>query len=269
MEAGDHPASDVAARLPVECNVPIETLQINIEKSIARGTPLIRAIPPHDQVAIIVGGGPSTEDLIEEIRTGAVQGCHIFALNGAGVWLRGQGIVADAVILLDARPSNARFAKGLDPRTLVYIATQCDESVFEAAKDNPVVAWHVPIGQTFEDDRPTVMIGGSTSTGMRALRLVHVLGYRAVHLYGYDSSYRDGEAHAYDQYENANDRVMEAVCGGRAFISTPWMIRQADDFQRIAFGLIQEGMTIAVHGDGLLPEMAYQVGLLMQAAERA
>ena len=34
------------------------------------------------------------------------------------------------------------------------------------------------------------------------------------------------------------------------------MIRQADDFRMMAPGLMAEGLTIHVHGDGLLPAVA-------------
>lgn len=255
-EAGDFPASDVAALLPLACNVTDEILFDNVSKAIARGTPLIQACEPHGTVGAIVGGGPSAEGDLPLIRALADEGAHVFALNGAGQWLLRHGITPHALILLDARPHNARFIAGMPATTILYLATQCDESVFAAGANHPVVAWHPPLGRGFGDDRPTVMIGGGTSTGNRAPRLLHVLGYRTSHLFGYDSSYRDGDAHAYDQFENVNDVPRECICGGRAFVSTAWMIRQADDFQHIAAGLIAEGMTLHVHGDGLLPEVA-------------
>lgn len=258
-EAGDSPASPVAALLPLTCNVSDEVLFGNVEKTIKRGVPLIQACEPHERIAVLVGGGPSAEDGIGIIRDLYEKGADIFALNGAGLWLQGHGIAAHALILLDARAHNAKFVRNLWPQITLYIASQCDPAVFEAARWHKVIAWHPPLGRGFGDDRQTVMIGGSTTTGMRAMRLVHVLGYRAVHLFGYDSSYRDGDAHSYDQFENATDVPRRCVCGNRAFVSTAWMIRQADDFRHIAFGLIAEGLNIHVHGDGLLPQVARQM----------
>src|ERR1700674_665739 len=82
-EAGDFPASSVAAALPLVCNVPDEVLYANIAATVARGHPLIKATAPHDGVALLVGGGPSIEDDLEEIRKLWRAGATIFALNGA------------------------------------------------------------------------------------------------------------------------------------------------------------------------------------------
>ena len=258
-EAGDHPPSPLAALLPLACNVPMETLADNVNRSIERGGELLQAQPPHDGVAVIIGGGPSIEDQVGTLRLHSASGHHLFAMNGSGLWLQRQGIVPQALILLDARPHNARFVQGLDRRVVLYIASQCDEIVFAAAKNHRVIMWHPTLSHPNADTRPNVNIGGGTSTGNRALRLVHVIGYREAHLYGYDSSYRDGDSHAFDQFENAGDRAIEIYCGGRWFVTTPWMARQAEDFQKIAMGLIAEGLAIHVHGDGLLPEVARQM----------
>jgi hypothetical protein len=257
-EAGDFPASPIADALPLVCNVADEVLYANIRKTIERGTPLVQACEPHEHVAILVGGGPSAEDDLEVIRDNARAGNQIFALNGAGLWLQRHGIQPDAVIILDARPHNVRFVHGLHPDIVLYLASQCDESLFEAGRSHDVVTWHPPMGglSGIREMRATTFIGGSTTVGLRAMRLVHVLGYREVHLFGYDSSYRDGDAHAYDQHENGVDRPRECGVGNRIFVSTAWMIRQADDFRWISAGLMTEGMSVHVHGDGLLPAIA-------------
>ena len=106
----------------------------------------------------------------------------------------------------------------------------------------------------------TVLIGGSTTVGMRGLRIAHVLGYREMHLFGYDSSYSDVGAHAYPQAENDADTLRECVVAGHTFVSTAWMIRQADDFRLIGTSLVCEGVRLHVHGYGLLPTIAQEMG---------
>lgn len=267
-EAGDFPVSPIAEALPLKCNVDDAVLYANVRAAIATGVPFIKPIPPHDGVALLVGGGPSIEGEFGDLAARKVNGATVFALNGAGHWLVDRGLVPDATIVLDARTHNARFVEGLPKQVKLYLAAQCDSSLFEAGKDHDIIGWHVPFGGN--SDIPLtedmILIGGSTTVGMRALRLVHVLGYREVHLYGYDSSFKDGFAHAYDQPENSNDRIRECVVNGRAFVSTAWMIRQADDFQFIAEGLMAEGMHIHVHGDGLLPEVARALGQALKEA---
>ncbi len=262
QEAGDAPPSPIAEALPLVCNVADEVLYSNIRKTVERGTPVIEAKAPHERIAVLVGGGPSAEDELSTIRwRHMVKGHTIFALNGAGLWLQDEGIQPDAVIVLDARPHNVKFLQGLRRQTMLYLASQCDETLFHEGRKHEIIAWHPTMGgqSGVKEERDTIFIGGSTTVGMRALRLVHVLGYRAVHLFGYDSSFRDGDAHAYDQAENANDRPRGCVVGDRAFVSTAWMIRQADDFRMMAPGFMEEGLSIHVHGDGLLPELARQM----------
>lgn len=268
QEAGDFPASSIAEALPLKCNVSDDVLYANIKAAMDSGVPFVRAVPPHGGVALIVGGGPSAEFDLDEIKARQADGQIVFALNGAAWWLLNNGITPNAMVVLDARPHNAKFVRGLPNEVRLYLAAQCNPAVFDAGKGHRIKAWHVPLGgkSNIPVTEDMILIGGSTTVGMRALRLVHVLGYREVHLFGYDSSYRDGYAHSYDQPENSNDRIRECVVNNRAFVSTAWMIRQADDFQFIAEGLMAEGMSIHVHGDGLLPEVARALGQALKEA---
>jgi hypothetical protein len=94
----------------------------------------------------------------------------------------------------------------------------------------------------------TVLIGEGTVVGVRALRLVHVLGYREIHLFGLDCSFRDGVSHAYAQPENDADMPRDCVVGEEKFVSTAWMIRQAEDLQNLSVSLMGAGALIGVHG---------------------
>ena len=261
-EAGDFPASDISRALPLVCNQPDEVIYGNVRKAVERGYPIIKACPPHNSVALLVGGGPSLVDDLEDIRERKKAGAHLFALGGAGLWLQERGIVPDGLIILDSRPFNVRFVKGLDKSVNLLLSTQCDPSVFEAGEGHEIVSWHPHLGgkSGVREDRDTVLIGGSTTVGMRALRIAHVLGYREIHLYGYDSSYRGNESHPYPQPENDGDTLREVTVAGNRFVSTAWMIRQADDFRLIAYSLLCEGVSLHVHGFGLLPTIAHEMG---------
>lgn len=260
-EAGDFPPSHISEALPLVCNTDEALLYRNMQAAVDAQWPILNAAEPHDGVAILVGGGPSLADDVDQIRAMQNAGAHVFALNNAGRWLHDRGIVPYALVVLDARSHNVRFIRGLPCSVKLYLATQCDPALFAEGQDHDITAWHAPMGgkSGVVEHRNTVLIGGSTTVGMRALRLVHVLGYRTAHLFGYDSSFAGSQGHAYPQPENENDGLRECEVGDRKFLSTAWMIRQADDFRHIAFGLMHEGLTIHVHGDGLLPEVARQM----------
>jgi hypothetical protein len=261
-EAGDYPASDLSRTLPLVCNVEDKVLYANVQRAVEAGYPILEMRHAHNDVALLVGGGPSLADDVEDIRQRKAQGAHIFALNGAGLWLQERGIIPDCVVILDARPHNARFVAGLDQSVICLLATQCDAAIFEAAGTRHIVAWHPNLGgkSGVVEKRATVLIGGSTTVGMRTMRIAHVLGYRELHLFGYDSSYRDMQHHAYRQDENSTELLRECVVGGQTFVSSAWMIRQAGDFPLICGGLMCEGTSVHVHGNGLLPAIATEMG---------
>lgn len=238
---------------PVFANVGDGVFLSNIRKSIQRDLPWLQGAPQNDRVAVIVGGGPSLVDTIESIRALKNAGCDVVAVNNTARFLTGHGIEPDKHVLLDARASNARFVTDVPE---YYIASQCAEETFDAAADKNVTLWHPHVEgvQEIIGDRETALIGGGTTVGLQSIAIMYALGYRSFHLFGYDSSYRHSEGHAYAQPENDDDEVIEVLLNGRRFLCARWMAHQADEFKNVASQLTD--CEIAVYGDGLLPYMA-------------
>jgi hypothetical protein len=95
---------------------------------------------------------------------------------------------------------------------------------------------------------------------LTALALCYALGYRQMHLYGYDSSDRDGASHAYAQMESGAENDRRDIWFGReCFSCSPAMYAQAQAFPDFAALLANNGVTITVHGSGLLPTIARSV----------
>ena len=99
------------------------------------------------------------------------------------------------------------------------------------------------------------LVGGGAAVGNSALCLAYVMGYRRFEVFGYDSSHRGEASHAYDQPMNRFIPVAEVEWGGRTYRSSVAMKAQAEKFQITGQALVQQGCTINVHGDGLLPAM--------------
>jgi len=196
---------------------------------------------------VIVGGGPSLNDPITmvELHHRIAEGCAIWALNGTYRWLLDRKICADAIVLLDARAENERFARGISSDTTAYVASQCHPAVYDALLPDQIVRFDLE-----------VMGDCGTTVGMHAIAVAFVEGFRKIHLYGFDSSYREGEGHAYQQDLNAAERIVDAHVGDKVFRAAPWMARQAQDFAEMAQVIAAAGGEIIVHGDGLLPEVA-------------
>lgn len=230
----------------------------NVCANIDRDVPWLNAIEPHDKHAVLVGGGPSLADTLPEIRRRAADGQHIFALNGTAQYLRDNGIEPTCGVILDPRAENARFVL---PGLKWLLASQCAPEVFEAAGESALM-WHFPLEGAQElipaerrDD--ALWIAGAISVGLTAMCLVAGLGYRKIHLYGYDSSDREDASHAYAQHETTAElKRVTAWCNGQEFKCGIAMYAQAHSFQRFAEMLAELGAIITVHGDGLLPTIA-------------
>lgn len=213
----------------------------------------------HDLHAVIVGGGPSLKENLAEIKLRQDNGQKIFATNNTFKFLKDNGITADFHVMLDARPENAEF---VPDEGVCYYASQCHPNVFEKAQN--VNIWHSMADGINEilgnDPRPTSFVGGGSSVGLKSMSLAYLLGYRQLHIYGMDSSYREEEGHAYAQKLNENEKVISVTLSDRQFKAAPWMVTQVEEFQALAPQLVDLGCILTIHGDGLLQHMA-QVGI--------
>ncbi len=238
-------------------NVPDNILFENILHNSKRPLSWVKSVAAHDGHAVMVGGGPSSTDWIEEIHWRQSIGQTIFALNGAAKWLYEQGITADYQVVLDARVQNKWFI-GYAKKYL--LASQCHPILFDRVPPSDTKLWHQDYPDNMEQfdaalpaDCPAhALIGGGTTVGLSGLALVYALGYRQLHLYGYDSSFRNGESHAYTQIDNQAIPCVNTV-EGREFHTTLSMAQQAELFPQLSDMLIDAGCVITIRGDGLLP----------------
>lgn len=244
------------ADIKVEPNTEYGTAVANVRSSIARDLPWLSERAPHAGHAVIVGGGPSVAANLEEIARRQREGQTIFAGGGAARYLMKNGILPDCQVLLDARADNAQLILPEARRHLV--CSQCDPGVFDRLVGRNVTLYHansVATERTLRGGRPAYLISTGSTVSLITMGIVYVEGYRFMHLFGMDSSYT-ADRHAYEQKLNDEDRVVEAVVGGRAFKCAPWMVAQAEQFQIVARELAEADCVITVAGDGLLPHIA-------------
>jgi len=261
------------ADLDTICNTQNAILQRNIRYACSLDLPWFDFAPDHDRHVCLIGGGPSLQDSVNEIAAMKAFGHQIWALNGTHDWLVSRGIMPDAMVLLDARADNVRFVRNPRAGVTYYVASQCDQAIFDALKGMDVVVYH-----NLTEGAPEILeeiatktahlFGGGTTVGMKAMILARKMGYKSFHLYGFDSCYRLDEHHAYEQDLNSGERVLEAFCSGRQFKCAPWMITQAQDFERIAHELIEDDCTLVVAGDGLIPHIARMMSAVQDSPDQ-
>lgn len=245
------------------CNTSEDEILANVRHNSRRELPWLKAVPPHEGIAVLVGGGPSLPDTLEAIQILAAQGATIFALNGSEKWLLEHAIATDHHFVIDPRPSNLKFLEGSRASSF-YINSQCNPVLFDYLTGRKVTVCHMAddvIQEIIFGMRPdAIMIGGGITIGFTAMSLAMALGYRTMHLFGYDSSDREGDAHAYAQSEDgAESERMEVWVAGKMFRGQPAFVSQAYAFPRWASILMRHGAAIHVHGSGLLPTVALEM----------
>lgn len=246
------------AELDAVCNVEASRVEANIRENCKRPIPWLDLSKIHEGQAVIVGGGPSLQRTLPEIQWRKSIGQTIIAVNGSAKFLNAHGIKPDMHVVIDARPENAAFLRA--PSDQQFIASQCAGETFDAASNPTLFHMNIPgIDDIIPNDRMAHLISSGTTVGLAAMAIAYTQGYRAIHLHGFDSSI-DERHHAYVQPQNDDDAVVEAMVEGVTFKSTPWMIKQVQQFQELALQLADVGVVITVAGDGLLPFVAHKMG---------
>lgn len=232
----------------VTSNTPDEQILENLKGNCRRET-LTAQVPAHTGTAILCGGGPSLEDTLEWVEAAQSAGGIVFALNGAATFLLRHGITPDYQVIMDAKPETLGL---VEPSARSHLfAAQVDPSLFDAVPT--AIQWYSAGGDLIPE--VSLVIGGSFTVGNTALGLVYALGYRRMECFGYDSSHRERKSHAYPQPMNDDDPLTVVEFGGKKYLCSVVMRLQAKWFMQRAAALKEAGVSLQVHGEGLLPAM--------------
>lgn len=255
-----NPGASAPLILPVHviCNTSDDDLHRNIRTNSARPRQIMRrwvkSEDAHTGVAVLVGSGPSLAESLAEIKAHADAGHTVFAMNGAASFLAGHVIMPDYQVMIDPREETKQL---VGPARDHLIASQCHPVIFEALPHAKL--YHLQI-EGIDDDlpeypHPFALIGGAASVGNTSTVLAYVMGYRHLHLYGYDSSHRDAQSHAFHQRMNDGEPNCVVLWNGKTYRTSLTMKLQAEKAQETLRALEAAGVQIHVHGSGLLPDM--------------
>ena len=216
----------------------------------------------------LAGGGPSIRNHLDELRKFDT----VMAAGSSHDFLVANGIKVKYCLLLDAHSTvTASYIQHPSPDTTYLVATHCPESVFAALEGFPVVMWHCIMDSQMEFleqvDPGFQGLGGGCTSGLRAMGMATVLGYRNLHMFGYDSCLPESdESHAYplqsEEIENegiARDKVYEIKFGiggpgEKLYRCLGYQLAQAQNFE----GLIAAHHKLfkcTFHGGGLLSDI--------------
>ena len=157
-------------------NLGEEAVLQNVTHNIQAGWNQIIPGPTNDTEVIMLGGGPSLDSQIDEIRALKASGAKIVTLNGAYHWAHEQGLDPVTQIIVDARHFNARFTHPVRENCKYLIASQCDPSVLDGLPHERTWLWHTSadfIRPTLEKHLPYWFgVPGGSTVLLRAIPLL-------------------------------------------------------------------------------------------------
>jgi len=202
--------------------------------------------------------------------------------------LLANGIKPWACVVLDPRSIEGESTHGIvrkdlfktiDPSTKFFIASMTDPSVtkYLIEKKANVYGWHAfteslrneeEREQEIKDQKITVMedlgipegatlITGGTCAAMRILGIMHTMGFRKYHLFGFDSSLKDEPTKEQKKEttgaedEEPKPKYLQVNVRGENFWTTGELLAMAQDCERI-FNDTTMNMTINFHGKDTL-----------------
>ena len=213
-----------------------------------------------DEAIALVGGGPSLSSVdykLADYNTIILCGSvHDYVLD----WLS----IGDRkiyCIVCDADPIMCEYLSEKDERITYLVASQCDKSMFEHLKDMPKkYLWHSAGNEAQNKvfkEGAKLIVGGCT-IGTRAIGMAMAMGFKKIHLFGFDSCLSDNyKHHAYDfkkpKEESLGDIKDIKIDGpdSPTFKVAGYMLAQIFDFQYILKNYA-DILDIEIFGDGAL-----------------
>jgi len=245
-------------------NTEDEVIREQTKINIQRGLNEARPYEQQDTELIILAGGPSINDYIDEIKINKRLGIPIVTLNGAYNWALEHGIKPDVQIVLDARELNKRFVEPVIPSCQYFIASQCHPSLFDSLPPEQVLLWHSgadvarSVVEELGIERDIYPTYGGMTIPLRAIPLLLMLGFHRFCIYGFDSCITHDRHHGYAQPENDGQTVVEVTCNGdKTFKCNGWHITQCHEWLELQ-AMIGDLCDIDIKGDGLIAETVKQ-----------
>ena len=214
----------------------------NIQSCMERGLPEMKAFPLHGGRWNICAGGPSLRKEVKRIKK--AKGV-IVSLNGTHDYLLSKKVNPDVFVLTDPQEHCERFVKHPRKEITYLIAAHCDPKVFDNLEGYDCKVWY-----PLDYELPVkVAIGGGTTVGLRAINIGYTLGYRDIHLWGFDGCVKESH-HAYPQPENDNEPTKVVRYHGKNYIMTEWQCAQAHNFEEMLRKHLD--FNITVHSNGVI-----------------
>ena len=263
---------------PKDC-MPKEDIMGNVKENTKLINTWINRGKPHNETAIIVSGGPSTdwEELKNTIQMEGEENCKVVCVKHSYPNLLKRNIIPWACIILDPRPIGGVSTHGVVRKslfktihkdTIFMPASMTDPSITKLIqkKTKKVIGWHaftqslqenikdsvkngaVKVDEELGIDEGATMIVGGTCAAMRSVGLMHTLGFRNFHLFGYDCSMPEPSEEEKKEFtDEGKPKYIKVAVKDKEFWTTGELIAMGQDCEKL-FEKEDVDMRINFHG---------------------
>ena len=252
---------------PRDC-VPKDFIKDNIQNNMKLITTWLGKFPIHKGNVILVSGGPylNINKLKQHIKNNP--NSKIVCVKHSYPTLINNGILPWACIVLDPRPITGvsthgivreELFKKIEKKTKFFVASMTDPSVTEylIAKGAEIHGWHayteslrdpneqkktiknnsVTLNPAIGIPQGSTLITGGTCAAMRALGIMHTMGFRHFDLFGFDSSMEEPTKEQMKETTGAEDeeprpKYFQVGVGDKNYWTTGELLAMAQDCEK-------------------------------------
>ena len=258
--------------VPKDC-VEKDDLRENILRNMEMIDRWVDWCKPHADLGIIASAGPSLAKTMETIKAHVDGGnpngtlARVMAVKHSYPTLLKAGIVPWGCIVLDPRSINGtsthgivrtELFKNIHPDTIWFVSSMTNPEVTEMLikEGARIMGWHAYSNTALK--LPEIaghrLITGGTCAAMRSIGLMHTLGFRKLHLHGYDSCTEGVPKDPMEKTEDGKPKWLKVELNGREFWTTGELVAQAQDFEKL-LEREDNDYELTVFGDGIVQEM--------------
>lgn len=255
----------------INSTVAFENIKTNLKRpNIGRFTklPEFMKVKGNEPIAI-VGGGPSVKDHLDDIKSFT----NIISAGSVHDWLIDSGVIPTYASVCDPDKIMCNYMQKHRDGIKYLLASACDPAVYELLKDREVHLWHchsddyqqkfLDLGYDGDGEGEYHGVGGGCTVGLRSISLAMLMGYRNIHLFGYDSCLGEAdEHHAYEFTDETQEQLGQIYTvrpgsldkpTGKAYKCAGYHVAQTENFREF-FGKYYMYFEPTFHGTGLLPD---------------
>ena len=271
---------------PRDC-VPKDYIRGNIKTNFKKIDKWLGKFPLHDYKCILVSGGPyiNFDKLKKLIKDNP--NSKVVTVKHSYPKLLEHGIKPWACVVLDPRPITGKSTHGvvrkdlfktIDPSTKFFVASMTDPSVTDylIEKKANIWGWHafteslrdpdeqkkgiqnnvVTLNKDLGLPEGTTLITGGTCAAMRAIGILHTMGFRFFDLFGFDSNMKEPTDEQKKETTGAEDeqprpKYFKVSVNKEEFWTTGELLALAQDCEKY-FNESPMEMDINFHGENTL-----------------